>query len=38
VRARINRAPTRQVKQRIVGEGFMPARTGCKYLETAQFR
>jgi hypothetical protein len=38
VRARINLAPTQQAKQRIVGEGFTPSRTGCKYLETAQFR
>jgi hypothetical protein len=33
VRARLNLAPTDQVKQLIVGVDFTPARTGCKYLK-----
>ena len=38
VRARINLAPTQQVKNRIAVAGFTPARTGRKYLKIAQFR
>lgn len=38
VRARINLAPTQQVKQRSVGAGFTPARNRYKYLEITQFR
>jgi hypothetical protein len=32
VRAGINPAPTKQVKQRLVGAGFTPARTGYAHL------
>jgi hypothetical protein len=38
MRARINLAPTQQVKQGIVRADFTPAQSGCKYLEIAQFR
>jgi hypothetical protein len=34
VRARINLAPTQQIKQYVVGAGFTPARTACKNLES----
>ena len=34
----INPAPTQQIKQRLVGAGFTPARSGCKVLEIARIR
>jgi hypothetical protein len=36
--AGINPAPTQQVKQRLVGADFTPARTGCGQLEIAQIK
>ena len=35
VQAGINPAPTKQVKQRLVGAGFTPARTGHAHLVIA---